>query len=104
MPGYTIVPINSASTISASGSLHCITHEEGVHDPLRIVHQNLPNTSNTTVPYQVDAIVQHRTGIANATVYYTDDTTGGGVWGSAPMTLTGVSTDTWTGFIPPYPA
>jgi agmatine deiminase len=104
MPGYNVVGINSASTISASGSLHCITHEEGVHDPLRIVHQNLPNTTNTTTPYQVDAIIQHRTGIANANLYYTNDTTGGGVWSSAPMALTGVSTDTWTGFIPAYPA
>nr|MBA3705142.1 agmatine deiminase family protein [Bacteroidota bacterium] len=30
MPGYNVVGINSNSTISASGSLHCITHSIGV--------------------------------------------------------------------------
>lgn len=100
MPGYNVVGINSASTISASGSLHCITHEEGVRDPLRIVHQNLPNTTNTTTPYQVDATIQHRSGIMWATLYYTNDTLAG--FSNVPMALT--SGDTWTGFIPPYPA
>lgn len=102
MPGYNVVGINSNSTISASGSLHCITHSVGVTDPLLIVHQQLPNTTNTTTPYQVDARIQHRTGIASATLYYTDDTVAG--FSSVPMTLTSVVNNTWTGFIPPYPA
>lgn len=102
MPGYNIVGINSNLTISASGSLHCITHAAGVRDPLLIVHQNLPNTTNTTTPYQVDARIQHRSGIQTATVYYTNDTAAG--FSSAAMTLTDVVNNTWTGFIPPYPA
>lgn len=102
MPGYNVVGINSASTISASGSLHCITHEQGVRDPLRIVHQNLPNTINTSTPYQVDATIQHKSGIMSATLYYTNDTLAG--FSNVPMTLTSVVNDTWTGFIPPYPA
>ncbi|MFL5762890.1 MAG: agmatine deiminase family protein [Bacteroidia bacterium] len=100
MPGYKIVGINSNSTISASGSLHCITNAVGVSDPLLIVHQNLPNTTNTTTPYQVDARIQHRSGIAAATLYYTNDTTLG--FTSVPMTLTSVTNNTWTGYIPPY--
>ena len=101
MPGYNVVGINSNTTISASGSLHCITHAVGVSDPLLIVHQQLPNTTNTVTPYQVDARIQHRTGIASATLYYTDDTVAG--FSSVPMTLTSVVNNTWTGFIPPYP-
>jgi len=99
MPGYKIVGINSNSTISASGSLHCITHSVGVQAPLRIVHQNLPNTTNTVTPYQVDAIVQHKSGIQFATLYYTTDTANV-PYTAVTMTLTNASTDTWTGFIP----
>jgi agmatine deiminase len=102
MPGYNVVGINSNTTISASGSLHCITHSVGVADPLLIVHQNLPNTTNTTTPYQVDARIQHKTGIQFATLYYTNDTAIG--YMSVPMTLTSLVNNTWTGFIPAYPA
>ncbi|MFY9311064.1 MAG: agmatine deiminase family protein [Bacteroidia bacterium] len=102
MPGYTIAGVNSNNTISASGSIHCITHSVGVREPLRIVHQNLPNTANTTTPYQVDAIIQHKSGIQSATLYYTTDTTQ--PFASAVMTLTGIPTDTWTGYIPAQPA
>jgi agmatine deiminase len=99
MPGYTVVGINSNSTISASGSLHCITHSVGVTDPLLIVHQNLPNTTNTIVPYQVDARIQHKTGIQYATLYYTTDTASV-PYTAVSMTLTSVVNNTWTGFIP----
>lgn len=102
MPGYNIVGINSNSTISASGSLHCITHAVGVKDPMLIVHQNLPNTTNTVAPYQVDARIQHKSGIQYATLYWTTDTL------SVPFTpvsmvLTSPVDNTWTGFIPAQP-
>ncbi len=102
MPGYNVIGINSNTTISASGSLHCITHEIGPNDPLLIVHQNLPNTTNTSSPYQVDARIQHRSGIQTATLFYTNDTTVG--FNSVAMTMTNTNLNTWTGFIPPYPA
>jgi hypothetical protein len=102
LPGYTIVGIDcdnsGANIISNSGAIHCITNTIGVNDPLLISHQALPNTNDSTNPYQVDALIKHRTGIANASVYYTIDTTAG--YQSVPMTLTNASTDTWTGFIP----
>ena len=103
MPGYNIVGINSNQTISASGSLHCITHSVGVQNPLRIVHQNLPHTTNTTTPYQVDALVQHKSGIQFATLYYTTDTANI-PFTAVSMSLTNVANDTWTGFIPAQPA
>ena len=101
MPGYNVVGINSNSTISASGSLHCITHSVGVKDPLLIVHQSLNNTTNTTTPYQVDARIQHKSGIQSATLYFTNDTTVG--FSSIAMSFSNVANNVWTGFIPPYP-
>lgn len=101
MPGYTVVGINSNATISASGSLHCITHSVGVPNPLWMVHQNLPNTTNTTTPYQVDATIKHKSGIQWATLYYTTDTTK--AYTPVNMNLTGASTGKWTGYIPAQP-
>lgn len=112
MPGYKIVTIDSdnpnnnsdlnQNLISAGGVIHCITHTVGVNDPLRIVHNDLEDTWNTTTPYQVDALIQHKSGIASATLYWTTDTTQG--YQSVNMTLTNSSNNTWTGFIPAQPA
>jgi len=102
LPGYKIVGIDcdnsGANIIASSGAIHCITNTIGVNNPLLISHQALPNTNDSTNPYQVDALIKHRSGIANATIYYTIDTTAG--YQSAPMTLTNASNDTWTGYIP----
>jgi len=96
MPGYKIVGINSNVTIPASGSLHCISHEIGVADPLLIVHQALVNTTNCTSPYQVDARLQHKTGIASAKVWWTTDTT----QPYQSVNMSNVSGYNWQGFIP----
>jgi agmatine deiminase len=101
LPGYRIYGIDCNITIPASGALHCITHSVGVADPLLISHQALPNTSNTSTPYQVNAKIMHRSGIATANVYYRTDTTQPYV--SAAMTLTIAGSNTWTGFIPAKP-
>ncbi len=102
MPGYNVVMIDADNTganiISQGGVIHCITHTVGVKDPLRIVHDNLADTYDDTNPYQVDAIVQHKTGISNATLYWTTDTTQ--AYTAVSMSLTGIPTDTWTGYIP----
>jgi agmatine deiminase len=107
MPGYKVVTIDADNTgsniIQYSGVIHCITHSVGVSDPLRIVHNYLNNTYNTTTPYQIDAIVQHKSGIQNATLYYTTDTAAI-PYTAVNMTLTNGTTDTWTGYIPAQPA
>ena len=100
MPGYNIVGINSNSTISASGSLHCITHSVGVTNPLLIVHQNLPNTNDTTMYRQVNARIQCKGGIYSATVYYTNDTT----LGFTSVAMNNIGGNVWRGDIPAYPA
>ncbi|HEX8516557.1 MAG TPA: agmatine deiminase family protein [Bacteroidia bacterium] len=106
MPGYTITTIDADNTganlISQGGVIHCITHSVGVKDPLRIVHNYLEDTYNTSTPYQVNAIIQHRSGIAAGTVYWTTDTLQPYV--PVNMTLTNTATDTWTGYIPAQPA
>lgn len=102
MPGYTVITIDADNTganlISQSGVIHCITHTVGVSDPLRIVHNNLSDTDNTATPYQIDALIQHKSGIANAQLFWTTDTTA--AYTATSMTLTNSSTDTWTGYIP----
>lgn len=102
LPGYTIVGVQCSNIIQASGAVHCITHCIGVADPLLISHQPLPNTTNTSTPYQVDALIQHQSGIQSATVYWTTDTSQ--AWQTASMTLTNAAANTWTGYIPAQPA
>ncbi len=74
LPGYTVTGINSTASIGALGALHCITKELGTADPLLISHQQLSDTYNTASPYQVIALMQHRTGIQTATLFYRTDT------------------------------
>jgi len=102
LPGYSVVGINCNNIINQLGALHCITKEVGTSDPLLITHQPLPNTTNTTTPYQVDAWIKHKSGIQTATLYYTIDTTQ--AYQSTSMSLTNGGTDTWTGYIPAQPA
>jgi agmatine deiminase len=98
LPGYELKGINCNSIIPSLGAIHCITKEVAAADPLLISHQPLHDTYNTTTPYQVDARIIHRSAIDSAEVFFRTDTTLPFV--SVPMTLTNVSTNTWTCFIP----
>ncbi|MBK7967224.1 MAG: agmatine deiminase family protein [Bacteroidetes bacterium] len=97
MPGYKVVPINCVSMISALGALHCITKELGTNDPLLISHQALENTTDTLNSYVVNALMQHRSGINTATLFWRTDTLM--AWNSFNMTFTGIGNN-WTGLIP----
>ncbi|MCC7244833.1 MAG: agmatine deiminase family protein [Saprospiraceae bacterium] len=105
MPGYQVVLINSQALISASGALHCITREIGASDPLRIVHQPLRSVveeSGATNGYNITALIQHRSGIANAQIHYRrkDEQT----WKSIDMaSVSPDSVDYWRGWIPQQP-
>ena len=70
LPGYNVVGIDCNQIISASGAIHCITHSVGVEDPLLISHQPLDDTEDTVNPYPVEALVQHRSGIASARLFW----------------------------------
>jgi agmatine deiminase len=105
LPGYKLVGIDSDNgtnpIISASGSIHCITNNIHVTNPLLISHKKLENTDNSG-PYPVAALIKHASGIFSATLFHTNDTTQG--FSATSMTLTNVTNNTWTGFIPQYPA
>jgi agmatine/peptidylarginine deiminase len=100
MPGYNIVGIDvdnsSANLISQGGALHCITKEVAAADPLLISHQNLPDTEDDQNAYAVNALIRHKSGINNATLYY--KTNLAGAYTSLPMNF--VSGFNWTASIP----
>lgn len=100
MPGYNIVPIDvdnsGMNLIGAGGAIHCITHTVGVSEPLYISHKKLEDTYDDINPYLASAEIKHKSGVAQATLYY--KTTIGGPYQSVAMTNT--SGDTWAGSIP----
>lgn len=100
MPGYNIVGIDvdnsNANLIGQGGALHCITKEVASADPLLISHQNLPDTEDDLNAYVVNALIRHKSGIDNATLYYKTDLAG--AYSSLPMNI--VSGNNWTASIP----
>lgn len=103
LPGYNIVGIDcddgSSPIVAGSGVIHCITKEIGVSDPLWISHQRLRDTDNTIDPYELSAIIKHKSGVASASVFWR--AAGEADYTEAPLTLTDLETDTWSGAIPP---
>jgi agmatine/peptidylarginine deiminase len=84
MPGYNVVGINCNSIITALGAIHCITKEIGVREPIFISHPKILTTVNDGSGYQVKAYIKTRSGVSNASVYWSVDTTQG--FTSIPMT------------------
>jgi agmatine deiminase len=97
LPGYKLVSINAQGIISASGAVHCITNCVGVRSPLLISHQELDNTTSPTA-YQVNARIQHKSGIQSATLYYRTDTLL--PYSTTTMSLSSAINNTWTGHLP----
>ncbi len=102
LPGYNIVGIDvdnpGENLISSSGAIHCITHTIGVEDPMLISHQALEDTYDDANPYTVDAYIKHRSGIANATLYWTTDPT----TAYTPVVMTSIGSDNYTADIPAH--
>lgn len=99
LPGYEVVGIDCDSEqniIAQGGALHCITKTIGVADPLLIRHQPLSDTYQSTGSYVVDAYIRHRSGIAEATLFWTTDPGAG--YNAISMTDGGGGT--WTAGIP----
>ncbi|MCA1764390.1 MAG: agmatine deiminase family protein [Flavobacteriales bacterium] len=103
LPGYNLVPIDCDDQpdliIAAAGAIHCITHSVGVNDPLLIVHQPLADTDDDVNPYLVEAEIEHRSGIASASLHWRLE--GDESYETIPMDFE--SGDTWSGFIPAQP-
>lgn len=99
LPGYEVIGIDCDSEqniIAQSGAIHCITKTIGVRDPLLIRHAPLADTQNTTDPYVVQAYIRHRSGIAEAGLYWSLSATGPFV--HVPMAAS--EADNWTAAIP----
>ncbi len=72
MPGYNVVGINCNQMIPSFGALHCITKLVHTDDPMWIVHQKLRDVNDSTnlEGYPTDALIRHRSDIAEATLHY----------------------------------
>ncbi|MAU76328.1 MAG: hypothetical protein CL831_05575 [Crocinitomicaceae bacterium] len=100
LPGYEIIGIDcdgSENIIALSGAIHCITHSVTVEDPLIISHLPLPDTENTTSPYAVEAYLSHRSGMVEATLFYSNNPNG--PWTEVSMSDSGDG-ENWTAEIP----
>lgn len=100
LPGYTIVPIDvdnsGQALISAGGAIHCITHTVGVADPLLITYPRLPDTNDDQNAYSLTAYLNHASGVAQATLYYTTDLNAG----YQSVAMTSIGGNQWQGSIP----
>ncbi|MCH2215318.1 MAG: agmatine deiminase family protein [Flavobacteriales bacterium] len=100
LPGYTLVPIDcdnpGENIISLAGAIHCITHSVGVNEPLLIVHNSLNDTEDTSNPYEVVAAIEHKTGIASATLHWRLE----GEENFNLVEMGEVETNDWSGLIP----
>ncbi|MEM6965882.1 MAG: agmatine deiminase family protein [Bacteroidota bacterium] len=94
MPGYNIQGINCNAIIGLNGAIHCITKEVGTSEPLLINHSKVREGCVDQDTF-VEATIQHKSGVAAATLYYSTDTTAG--YQTLAMTSQG---DTWSALIP----
>ena len=98
LPGYNVVGIDvdnqGENLISYSGAIHCITHSVGVNEPLLIQHQELED-SYPIEQYNVSASIQHQSGIASATLFWTTNLEEG----YQSLSMTNTDGNNWSAFI-----
>ncbi|UCF64118.1 MAG: agmatine deiminase family protein [bacterium] len=88
MPGYNIVGIESNSIVPLLGTIHCIVKEVGAYQPVRISHASLENQADNLQSYPVIAHIKTSSGIQQAELFWTIDTTMG--FNPVPMTNSGL--------------
>ena len=96
MPGYKIIGINSNAIIPSLGTIHCITKEIGVFNPLWISHPKIDGVVTESGPFEIDASIKSSAGISQAEVDWTTDTTAG----YSPIPMVEVSPDSFAASIP----
>ncbi|MDT3697486.1 MAG: agmatine deiminase family protein [Ignavibacterium sp.] len=96
MPGYRIVGINSNSIIPALGTIHCITKEIGVTEPVYISHPKLSGIIVSSDSIEIKAYIKTKSGIEDAFVYWTTDTTSG----FTQLSMNETNSDTFKAYIP----
>ena len=98
MPGYRVVGILCNAIIPSSGAIHCIAKEIGVVEPVVIYHPSIRLATATMPNYEVKASIKTKSGVSNAKVYWTADTT----QGFQQLNMTVVN-DTFRAYIPSQP-
>src|SRR5690606_7609877 len=93
-----IVGVNSNAIIPSLGTIHCITKEIGVNEPVFISHSAIRDNNNTSSPYPVKAYIDTKSGVASARVFWRTDTTQ--AYNQLNMSVAG---DTFTANIPAQP-
>ena len=96
MPGYNLVGINCNAIIPSLGAIHCIMKEVGVSEPVWISHAKMDSVIYDEDSIPVSAVIKTKSGVAEASVYWTTDTTLG--FNSASMQF--VLGDSAVGYIP----
>ncbi len=98
MPGYNIVGVNCNQMIGANGAIHCITKEIGVKEPIYISHSKIRSVVNSGANgYEVKAFIKTKSGISNASVFWSADTS----QGFNQIVMNQISVDTFSAYIPP---
>ncbi|MDP2303908.1 MAG: agmatine deiminase family protein [Ignavibacteria bacterium] len=97
LPGYNVVGINSNGIISALGTIHCITKEVGVKEPIYITHKQQSTSPQTDNGIEIRSVIKTISGIASAAIYWKrfEDTR----FVSSPMQL--LTDNEYAGMIPP---
>lgn len=95
MPGYNIQGIDCNDIIYLNGAIHCITKEVGVKEPLLINHAKVRGGC-IMQDQLIEATIQHKTGISEATLFYSMDTSGS----YQTLVMSNTSDDTWSALIP----
>jgi agmatine/peptidylarginine deiminase len=90
MPGYNIVGIDCNSIVPLLGTIHCIVKEVGADHPIFISHAPLGEMSDTCQSYPIIAKIQTSSGVQQADLYWSTDTSIG--FNSIPMFSSGHDT------------
>lgn len=96
MPGYNVVGINCNSIIGSLGAIHCIMKEVGVSEPIWISHAKMDSVIFEADSIAINAVIKTQSGVADASIYWTIDTT----LGFTASTMQFTSGDTAVGYIP----
>jgi agmatine/peptidylarginine deiminase len=96
MPGYNIVGINSNSIIPSLGAIHCIVKEVGAFDPIFISHPKMEPVVSAPDSIQIKAVLKTKSGISDANVYWTADTTAS----FEPLIMEIATEDTFVAYLP----
>ena len=98
LPGYKVAGIDCTSMIDEYGAIHCITKLVGANEPLWIAHARLRDSEIELEEFPVEAIIKHKSGIAEAKLHYRLE--GEESYNIIPMVLVDSVEAMWSAAIP----